>query len=333
MMFAAIDGRLGAAPWGDDGSAPHRGLGYPASASDGDDSVAATLLWVRKAVELHRQRAPPLHPFSTDKFSEVILGGAPLPTLDEGDEADDDEEDAGADGGGDAMTPRSPASGTRAGPGGAVAFAEGSPVTFASRTGVEGLPIGVLYNGTAVKNALEIRELYGLPPAANECGAALLLDLYSAGFVDAYGDDTDQPATALSCLQASFSFVLLDAGARCLLAARSGPDAPPLAWGSAPDGALLFASDADALRGLCDRPAGGAAPFPSSCFYRACDDDTPPQLVGFTRRYAHREVTPVPRLNSSGQLCSLGFYSQSGTDLANMASVGSLLYPSVGWTM
>jgi hypothetical protein len=32
------------------------------------------------------------------------------------------------------------------------------------------------------------------------------------------------------------------------------------------------------------------------------------------------------------QLCSLGFYSQSGTDLANM-SVGSMLYPSVGWTM
>ena len=76
----------------------------------------------------------------------------------------------------------------------------------------------------------------------------------------------------------------------------------------------------------------------------------------FTRRYAHREVTPVPRINSSGQvrclracsaacpvltaepllcisqLCSLGFYSQSGTDLANM-SVGSMLYPSVGWTM
>jgi hypothetical protein len=32
------------------------------------------------------------------------------------------------------------------------------------------------------------------------------------------------------------------------------------------------------------------------------------------------------------QLCSLGFFSQSGTDLANM-SVGSMLYPSVGWTM
>jgi hypothetical protein len=74
--------------------------------------------------------------------------------------------------------------------------------------------------------------------------------------------------------------VLLDAGARCLLAARSGADAPPLAWGSAPDGALLFASDAAALQGLCDRPAGGAAPFPAGCFYRAADDDTPPQLVG-----------------------------------------------------
>ena len=80
--------------------------------------------------------------------------------------------------------------------------------------------------------------------------------------------------------QADFCFVLLDAGARCLLAARSAGDAPPLAWGSAPDGALLFASDPVALRGLCDRPAGGAALFPAGCYYRAADDDTAPQLVG-----------------------------------------------------
>ncbi len=44
-----------------------------------------------------------------------------------------------------------------AGPGGAVAYAPDSPVTFASRTGPEGLPVGVLYNGTAVKNATEAR--------------------------------------------------------------------------------------------------------------------------------------------------------------------------------
>jgi len=115
---------------------------------------------------------------------------------------------------------------------------------------------------------------------ATECGARLILDLYASGFVDCYGDSTDQPATALSCLQGSFTFVLLDAGARCLLAARSGADAPPLFWGSAADGALLFASDVQALRSLCDRPTGGAAPFPAGCFYSAADDDTPPQIVG-----------------------------------------------------
>ena len=99
-----------------------------------------------------------------------------------------------------------------------------------------------------------------------------------------------------------FTFVLLDAGARCLLAARSSADAPPLFWGTAADGALLFSSEADALRSLCERPTGGAAPFPAGCFYLAADDDRPPQIVGFTRRYAHREVTPVPRVNSSGQV-------------------------------
>ena len=104
--------------------------------------------------------------------------------------------------------------------------------------------------------------------------------MYAAGFVDAYGDSSDQPATALSCLQATFTFVLLDADARCLLAARSAADAPPLYWGSAADGALLFASEADALLSLCDRPTGGAAPFPAGCFYLAADDDRPPQIVG-----------------------------------------------------
>ena len=127
---------------------------------------------------------------------------------------------------------------------------------------------------------MQIRELYGLPAAAADCGAQLLLDLYGAGFVDAYGDSSDQPATALSCLQATFTFVLLDADARCLLAARSAADAPPLYWGSAADGALLFASEADALVSLCDRPTGGAAPFPAGCFYLAADDDRPPQIVG-----------------------------------------------------
>ena len=168
-----------------------------------------TLLWVRKAVELHRQRAASLSPFG-DTFTEVVLGGAPLPTLPEADEEghDEDGDDADADADGEGgMMPDSPSGSARAGPGGAVAYAQGSPVTFASRQGADGLPVGVLYNGTAVKNALEvravlrchdvrlrtfrlltalpfcpvqIRELYGLPPAATECGAALLLDLYSA---------------------------------------------------------------------------------------------------------------------------------------------------------
>ena len=39
----------------------------------------------------------------------------------------------------------------------------------------------------------------------------------------------------------------------------------------------------------------------------------------------------MSRINSHGQLCGLGFYTQSGTDLTAM-SLASLLYPAVGWT-
>ncbi len=130
--------------------------------------------------ENHRQRSH-LSPWSN--YTEVVLGGAPIPTLEEDAEkarplacpsarkkakaclashaapdtrtrtrtqAPTADADADAD---DAMEAPAAASG----PGGAVSYAADSPVTFASRPGPEGLPVGVLYNGTAVKNATEAR--------------------------------------------------------------------------------------------------------------------------------------------------------------------------------
>ena len=84
-------------------------------------------------------------------------------------------------------------------------------------------------------NAQEIRELYGLPPldmqaaqqrqqleheghaadsvpppSPNIEGAQLILELYGRRFEDKDGDPSDQPATALTACEGSFSFVLLD---------------------------------------------------------------------------------------------------------------------------
>ena len=244
-----------------------------------------------------------------------------------------------------------------------------------------------------VSNALEIRELYGLPPRAaspplapetpptavpqKRCtragaraqakraedvkampppppvvrpspdveSASLLLELYLRRFEDADGDPSDQPATALAACEGSFSFVLLDSTRDAVLAARSAhSDTHPLFWGTAPrnpgetgggvsrdapssgvaatelewDGSTLFASDPAAI----DAPCGGAAAaFPLGAFYYV--DET--MEYGVIQRLnpegsrAKRRVKPVHRINSSGKVCGLGFYTESGNDLASMA--------------
>ena len=170
--------------------------------------------------------------------------------------------------------------------------------------------------------------------------ASLLLELYLRRFEDADGDPSDQPATALAACEGSFSFVLLDSTRDAVLAARSAhSDTHPLFWGTAPrnpgettsaydsssapterewDGSTLFASHPAAV----DAPCGGAAAaFPLGAFYYV--DET--MEYGVIQRLnpegsrAKRKVKPVHRINSSGKVCGLGFYTESGNDLASMA--------------
>ena len=180
------------------------------------------------------------------------------------------------------------------------------------------------------------------PPCsvAGHGGASLLLELY----LDGSGTRTAPlgPARdrAASC-EGSFAFVLLDgtrapcwrlgrrARTRTALlghGARSRRDVfvQHSASGSAPterewDGSTLFASDPMAI----DAPCGGAAAaFPLGAFYYV--DET--MAYGAIQRLnpegasrAKRAVKPVHRINSSGKVCGLGFYTESGNDLASLA--------------
>ena len=171
------------------------------------------------------------------------------------------------------------------------------------------------------------------PVYPNIEGAQLILELYDRRFEDKDGDPSDQPATALAACEGSFSFVLLDAERDAVLIARSmESDTHPLFWGTAPsspeeamgdaqewDGSLLLSSDLASL----DAPCGGAAVgFPLGAYYY-CDDAMD---VGVIQRLstavprARRGVQPLHKVNSSGQVCGLGFYTQSGHDLASLAS-------------
>jgi hypothetical protein len=73
---------------------------------------------------------------------------------------------------------------------------------------LSGAPVKVLFRGD-ITNLTEIGELYGIDgsklDAETDTGAtdyaSLMLHLYTEGFADIYGDDTDQPATLLGALE------------------------------------------------------------------------------------------------------------------------------------
>ena len=200
------------------------------------------------------------------------------------------------------------------------------------------------------KHAEDIKAMPPPPPVVKSPdaeSASLLLELYLRRFEDADGDPSDQPATALAACEGSFSFVLIDSARDAVLAARSAhSDTHPLFWGTAPrnpgetggafsrdafsrgntatelegewDGSTLFASDPAAIDASC---GGAAAAFPLGAFYYV--DET--MEYGVIQRLnpeggrAKRKVKPVHRINSSGKVCGLGFYTESGNDLASMA--------------
>ena len=116
-----------------------------------------------------------------------------------------------------------------------------------------------------------------------------------------------------------YAFVIVDtSNARSLLIARSSDRAPEMWWGTAVSGALLVALSADALSELCD----GAMPFPASSYFAASSADgpgSPSTLVAFRKPMLHRGVHTAATVNSTGALCGMGYYTQSGTMLSAMA--------------
>lgn len=111
-------------------------------------------------------------------------------------------------------------------------------------------------------------DISDVPPGQDLTGAALVQHLYWSGFSDTEGDSTDQPATVLSAMQGDFAFVLYDAGAGYVLAARSSQGKTHFYWGlDADEHALVFATH---------RPeaVGRLSDFPRGCFFEAsltCD--------------------------------------------------------------
>jgi len=157
-------------------------------------------------------------------------------------------------------------------------------------------------------------------------GARLVLELYQRRFEDKDGDPSDQPVTALTACEGSFSFVLVDKDRDAILIARSSEsDTHPLFWGTAPgnpdgedwDGSMLIAHTIESIDELC---GGAAVAFPLGAFYYVDASMDYGVIQRMVTSAPKRKVKPLHRVNSSGQVCGLGFYTESGQNLASLHS-------------
>ena len=170
-------------------------------------------------------------------------------------------------------------------------------------------------------------------------GARLVLELYQRRFEDKDGDPSDQPVTALTACEGSFSFVLVDKDRDAILIARSSEsDTHPLFWGTAPgnpdgedwDGSMLIAHTIESIDELC---GGAAVAFPLGAFYYVDASMDYGVIQRMVTSAPKRKVKPLHRVNSTGQVCGLGFYTESGQNLASLLQIHRLDDTADGETM
>ncbi|KAK4743210.1 hypothetical protein SAY87_001211 [Trapa incisa] len=116
-------------------------------------------------------------------------------------------------------------------------------------------------------------------------------------------------------LNGKFAFILYDNSAKMTFVAADADRSVPFYWGSDSEGNLVFSDDVEAVKKGCGK---SFAPFPKGCFFTTC---------GGLRSYEHpfNELKPVPRVDSSGQVCGANFKvdSESKKESSGMPRVGS----------
>ena len=129
--------------------------------------------------------------------------------------------------------------------------------------------------------------------------------LYGRRFEDKDGDPSDQPATALTACEGSFSFVLIDSERDAVLVARSAEsDTHPLYWGTAPSSYFSPASEEEQGGTDADADADAdAAPAPAPAA-AAADDEWDGSLLLSSDLAAGRVSINVHRRTSSTSCCS-----------------------------
>jgi len=142
-----------------------------------------------------------------------------------------------------------------------------------------------------IENVAHLKQQYGLNKTANE--VIIVIEAYRT-----LRDRGPYPADqVISDLHGKFAFILYDSSSKTTFVAADADGSVPFFWGTDSEEHIVFSDDADIVKKGCGK---SFAPFPKGCFFTTS---------GGLRSFEHplNELKPVPRVDSSGQVCGATF--------------------------
>ncbi|KAI4311293.1 hypothetical protein MLD38_036198 [Melastoma candidum] len=159
-----------------------------------------------------------------------------------------------------------------------------------------------------IENVALLKQQYGLNKTANE--VIIVIEAYRT-----LRDRGPYPADqVVRDLKGKFAFILYDSAAKTAFLAVDTDGSVPFFWGTDSEGNLVLSDDEDIVKKGCGK---SFAPFPKGCFFTNS---------GGLRSYEHplNEVKPVPRVDSSGEVCGATFkVDEQAKKETGMPRVGS----------
>ncbi|XP_020210176.1 stem-specific protein TSJT1 [Cajanus cajan] len=160
-----------------------------------------------------------------------------------------------------------------------------------------------------LENVANLKQQYGLNKTATE--VIIIIEAYRT-----LRDRGPYPANqVVRDFQGKFAFILYDSGSKTAFVAADADGNVPFVWGTDADGNLVFSDEAEIVTASCGK---SSAPFPQGCFFT-----TSGGLSSF--EHPLNELKPVPRVDSSGQVCGATFKvdAEAKKETTGMPRVGS----------
>ncbi|XP_057957173.1 stem-specific protein TSJT1 [Malania oleifera] len=142
-----------------------------------------------------------------------------------------------------------------------------------------------------IENVALLKQQYGLNKTANE--VIIVIEAYRT-----LRDRGPYPADqVVRDIHGKFAFVLYDSSSKTAFIAADADGSVPFFWGTDSEGHLVLSDVAEVVKKGC---GNSFAPFPKGCFFTSS---------GGLRSFEHplNELKPVPRVDSSGQVCGATF--------------------------